>query len=185
MGSKLIGALPGHSMLQPHFRGGWKQAGFVHRCGRHVDARLAARGFVEELAAANTAKLAHHTLRGFIGSRMARQNLELRAAESQPSDRRRGVRPAAGHAVANNRAFGFTGNAKPNRCTKAAAFTHLHGLPTQIVNHRLGLRSILATGAHAANRSSLIPAAYRQYVWLGSATAVDSSFPFTEGGEPE
>src|SRR5271156_4565125 len=46
---------------------------------------------------------------------------------------------------------------------------------------RLARRRI---GAHAAAPIALIPASHRLYVWLGSATEDDDSFPLTDGGTP-
>src|SRR5882672_448012 len=124
--STLIGGLPRHPVFHPGFQDRREQIRVVPRCSRDIDGRWVLRTFVQELAAAGSAKLPGDPLRRPVGAWVARENFDLPAVERHPRDRWGTARSAAGGAVTNAGVDGLPGNAEPNRRTETAALIDLH-----------------------------------------------------------
>jgi hypothetical protein len=116
-------------MVQPKLQGRRKEIGVVQGGGRDIDGRRALDVFIGDLAAAGSAKLAHHTLRGPVDTWVPRQYFDLSAIEREPRHHRSRARSAAGGTMANEGKNGLSGNTKPNRGTETATFIDLHGSP--------------------------------------------------------
>src|ERR1700679_1433133 len=129
MCSRLVADLPRNPMFQPNLQGRRKEIWVVQGCGRDIDGRRTFDAFIGNLAAADSAEPAHHTLRRPVGARLARQYFDLPAIEREPCHRRSAARSAAGGAMANAGKDRFSGYAKPNRRTETATFVDLHGSP--------------------------------------------------------